>query len=97
MTTPTVTEIRRNGNPRRRARRTRTLRGARRRAHPVRPGRQRRESDGRPLAPGGRAYLVERGLEEEGANANAALHALIEDHLRQASILDEIPMAAVPF
>jgi hypothetical protein len=33
-----------------------------------------------PLALGGRAYLVERGLEEEGANANAALHALIEDY-----------------
>jgi hypothetical protein len=49
-----------------------------------------------PLVPGGRAYLVERGLEEEGANANAALHALIEDYLRQASILDEVPMAAIP-
>ena len=47
-----------------------------------------------PLAPGGRAYLVERGLEEEGANANAALHALIDDYLEQASILDEVPMAA---
>ena len=50
-----------------------------------------------PLAPGGRAYLVERGLEEEGANANAALHALIEDYLRQASIFDEVPMAATSF
>jgi hypothetical protein len=50
-----------------------------------------------PLALGGRAYLVERGLEEEGANANAALHALIEEYLEQASILDEVPMAAAPF
>jgi hypothetical protein len=50
-----------------------------------------------PLAPGGRAYLVERGLEEEGANANAALQALIADYVRQASIFDEVPMAAIPF
>jgi hypothetical protein len=48
-----------------------------------------------PLAPGVRAYLVERGLEEEGANANAALQALIADYLRQASILDDVPMAAI--
>jgi hypothetical protein len=43
--------------------------------------------------PGGRAYLVERGLEEEGPNANAALRALISDYLRQASVLDAVPMA----
>ena len=41
----------------------------------------------------GRAYLVERGLEEEGPNANAALQALIVDYLRQASVLDAVPMA----
>ena len=46
---------------------------------------------------GGRAYLVECGLEEEGANANAALQALIADYVRQASILDEVPMAAILF
>ena len=50
-----------------------------------------------PLVPGGRAHLVERGLEEEGANANAPLQALIADYLRQASILDEVPMTAVLF
>ena len=50
-----------------------------------------------PLAPGGRAYLVERGLEKEGANANAVLQALIADYVRQACILDDVPMAAVPF
>jgi hypothetical protein len=50
-----------------------------------------------PLALGGRAYLVERGLDEEGTNASAALHALIEDYLRQASILDDVPMAATLF
>jgi len=46
-----------------------------------------------PLEAGGRAYLVERGLDEEGSNANAALHALIADYLRQASVLDAVPMA----
>jgi hypothetical protein len=46
-----------------------------------------------PRQAGGRAYLVERGLEEEGANANAALQALIADYLRQASVLDAVPMA----
>lgn len=50
----------------------------------------------RPQAPGGRAYLVERGLEQEGSNANAALQALITDYLMQASVLDEVPMAASP-
>jgi hypothetical protein len=48
-----------------------------------------------PLAPGGRAYLVERGLEKEGANAHAALQALIADYVRQASVLDRVPMAAM--
>lgn len=46
-----------------------------------------------PQVPGGRAYVVERGLEEEGANACAALDALIADYLRQAAVLDEVPMA----
>jgi hypothetical protein len=42
---------------------------------------------------GGRAYLVERGLEEEGPGANAALRALIADYLREARRLDAVPMA----
>ena len=46
-----------------------------------------------PLGGGSRAYLVERGLEEEGSNANAALRALIADYLRQARVLDAVPMA----
>ncbi len=46
-----------------------------------------------PSVPVGRAYLVERGLEEEGAGANAALQALIADYLRQARWLDAVPMA----
>ena len=50
-----------------------------------------------PLAAGGRAYLVGRGLEQEGANANAVLQALIADPLRQGFVLDEVPMAAIRF
>jgi hypothetical protein len=50
-----------------------------------------------PLAAGGRAYLVERGLEEEGPNANAALQAVIADYLQQATVLNEVPMAASVF
>jgi hypothetical protein len=38
----------------------------------------------------GRAYLVERGLEEDGY---AALNALLADYLEQASELDDVPMA----
>lgn len=43
-----------------------------------------------PLKAGGRAYLVERGLEEDG---NLALQALVADYVRQAERLDEVPMA----
>jgi hypothetical protein len=39
---------------------------------------------------GGRAYLVERGLEEDGY---AALNALLADYLGQAGELDGVPMA----
>jgi hypothetical protein len=42
---------------------------------------------------GGRAYLVGRGLEHEGSNANAAL---IADYLQQARRLDAIPMTEDP-
>ncbi len=48
-----------------------------------------------PSVPGGRAYLVERRLEEEGANANAALQALIADYLGRAAVLDDVPMATI--
>jgi len=47
------------------------------------------------LEAGGRAYLVERGLEEDGPNANAALQALIADYLGQAQLLDAVPMAEI--
>ena len=46
-----------------------------------------------PAHAGGRACLVERGLEQEGSNANAALEALIADYLQQTRRLDAIPMA----
>jgi len=46
-----------------------------------------------PLVPGGRAYLVERGLEEEGSTANATLQALVDDYLRVAQRLGAVPMA----
>jgi hypothetical protein len=46
-----------------------------------------------PVGARGRAYLVERGLEQEGSNANAALQALIADYLREARRLDAVPMS----
>jgi hypothetical protein len=44
-----------------------------------------------PLAPGGRAYLVERELEQDG---HAALLALVADYLAEAQRHASIPMAA---
>jgi hypothetical protein len=41
----------------------------------------------------GRAYLVERGLEEDGFDA---LKALVADYVQQAQLLAEIPMAVSP-
>jgi hypothetical protein len=38
----------------------------------------------------GRAYLVERELEQDG---NAALQALVADYLQQSARLDQVPMA----
>ena len=44
-----------------------------------------------PSRPGaGRAYLVERGLEQDG---HAALLALVEDYLRQVDVLRTVPMS----
>ena len=43
---------------------------------------------------GGRSYLVERELEQEGPGAYAALQALLADYLAQASVLDRVPMAS---
>jgi hypothetical protein len=44
----------------------------------------------RPLSGHGRAYLIERGLEQDGY---AALKALVVDYTRQAARLDAVPMA----
>jgi hypothetical protein len=41
----------------------------------------------------GRAYLVERGLEQDGY---AALKALVADYLEQAELLAAVPMAICP-
>src|ERR1019366_9080484 len=45
----------------------------------------------RPAAGRGRSYLVERCFERDGFSA---LKALVEDYIRQARRLDEIPMVA---
>jgi hypothetical protein len=46
-----------------------------------------------PATPGGRAYLVERGLEQDG---NSALKALVCDYLVQAERLGMVPMSVCP-
>ena len=43
---------------------------------------------------GGRSYLVERELEQEGPGAYAALQALVADYLAQAAALDRVPMGS---
>ena len=43
---------------------------------------------------GKRAYLVERGLEQDG---RSALNALIVDYLAEAQRLGRVPMAATVF
>lgn len=45
----------------------------------------------RPVAGGGRSYLVERELEQDGYSA---LKALVADYIEQAHRLDAIPMAS---
>ena len=51
------------------------------------------ESPTCPATAGGRAYLVERGLEQDGYEA---LKALVSDYLDQAAVLDDVPMAVSP-
>jgi hypothetical protein len=41
----------------------------------------------------GRAYLVERELEQDGYDA---LKALVSDYLDQAELLEDVPMAVSP-
>jgi hypothetical protein len=90
MTTPTVTELRRNGNPvgeRVELGRYRVSAGERvivgQRVHGVV-----RIGDV-PAGGRGRAYLIERELERDGY---AALMALIDDYIAQSQRLNAIPM-----
>jgi hypothetical protein len=46
-----------------------------------------------PAAGRGRAYLVERELEQDGYSA---LNALVADYLAQAQVLGDTPMAGSP-
>jgi hypothetical protein len=94
MTTPTVTELVRNGNPvgqRVELARYRIKTGER-----ILFG-QRVEGVVRitdcPAGGSGRAYLVERELEQEGLGAFAALNALVADYVAQARRYDQVPMA----
>jgi hypothetical protein len=90
MTTPTVTEPVRNGN--RVGQRVElaryTIPAGERVLYGQRINGVVRLTDV-PLTAGGRAYLVERELEQDG---NAALQALVADYVEQAQRHGEIPM-----
>ena len=90
MTTPTVTELVRNGN--RVGQRVElaryTIPAGERVLYGQRINGVVRLTDV-PLTAGGRAYLVERELEQDG---NAALQALVADYVEQANRHGEIPM-----
>jgi hypothetical protein len=94
MTTPTVTETRRNGNPvgERIELARYTVPVGERIVYGQRVNGVVRITDvaarGR-----GRAYLVERELEQDGYDA---LQALVADYLEQAELLAEVPMAVSP-
>jgi hypothetical protein len=94
MTTPTVTEIRRNGNPV--GERIELARYTVPVGHRVLYG-QRINGVVRvtdvPARGRGRAYLVERELEQDGYGA---LKALVSDYLEQAELLEDVPMAVSP-
>jgi hypothetical protein len=92
MTTPTVTEGRRNGDhvgERIELGRYRTDAGFERVLYGQRVARVVRVTDV-PVDHPGRAYLVERGLEADGY---AALLALVRDYLEQANRLGVPPMS----
>jgi hypothetical protein len=94
MTTPTVTEIRRNGNPigERTELARYTISSGERVLYGQRVDGVVRVTDV-PAAGGGRAYLVERELEQDGYDA---LTALVADYVDQAALLDDVPMAVSP-
>ena len=92
MTTLTVTETQRNGNrvgERIELGRYRTNAGVERVLYGQRVATVVRVTDV-PVDHPGRAYLVERGLEEDGY---AALLALVRDYLEQANRLGVPPMS----
>jgi hypothetical protein len=94
MTTPTVSEIRRNGNPvGERVELARyTVPGGPRVLYGQRVNGVVRVTDV-PAQGCGRAYLVERELEQDGY---CALNALVSDYLAQAQLLADVPMAVSP-
>ena len=92
MTTPTVIETRRNGNrvgERMELGRYRTDAGVERVLYGQRVRNVVRVTDV-PVDRPGRAYLVERGLEQDGY---AALLAVVKDYLDQADRLGVPPMS----
>ena len=94
MTTPTVTEIRRNGNPvgERIELARYTVPVGERVLYGQRVNGVVRVTDV-PARGRGRAYLVERELEQDSYDA---LKALISDYLDQAELLEDVPMAVSP-
>jgi hypothetical protein len=94
MTTPTVTETRRNGNPvgERSELARYTVPAGERVLYGQRVNGVVRVTDV-PAWGRGRAYLVERGLEHDGY---AALKALVADYVQQAELLADVPMAVCP-
>jgi hypothetical protein len=94
MTTPTVTEIRRNGNPvgERIELARYTVPVGERVLYGQRVNGVVRVTDV-PACGRGRAYLVERELEQDGYDA---LKALVSDYLGQAELLADVPMAVSP-
>ena len=94
MTTPTVTKIRRNGNPvgERIELARYTVPIGQRVLYGQRVNGVVRVTDV-PACGRGRAYLVERELEQDGYGA---LNALVSDYLDQAQLLDDVPMAVSP-
>jgi hypothetical protein len=94
MTTSTVTEIRRNGNPvgDRIELARYTIPVGERVLYGQRVNGVVRVTDV-PVGGRGRAYLVERELEQDGYGA---LNAMLSDYLDQAQLLEDVPMAVSP-
>ncbi len=94
MTTATITEIRRNGNPvgERTELARYTVPAGQRVLYGQRVNGVVRVTDV-PAGGRGRAYLVERELEQDGYDA---LRALVTDYVKQAGLLEDVPVAVSP-